>query len=60
MEKFRYKEDTLGGFLCRYKKEYFQKVVSYGGLAKRVGLEEKECHYNRHDDRCVYRITIAS
>lgn len=57
LAQFNYRDDsTLGDFLCRYKKSYFEKFV---GLSVRpthaAQLEELECHY-RGAPKCTYRL----
>jgi hypothetical protein len=42
----------LGGFICEYKKSYFQKFSGYHG-EKCWNLHERECHF-KGADRCVY------
>ena len=49
---------TLGDFLCRYKKHYFEQFTSFGGT-EAAHVEELECHYKGHS-KCVYRLNLAS
>ena len=58
LAQFDYKSALLGDFLCRYKKSYIQQFSTYKG-AKRVEMEESECHF-KGADRCVYHIKAAS
>lgn len=58
LKEIKYRsDDTLGDFLCQYKKHYFESFTGYGGL-KLASIEERECHYHGAD-RCLYEIKLA-
>ena len=49
--------ETLGDFLCRYKKHYFEQFTSFHGT-EAAHIEELQCHYKGHS-KCVYRVNLA-
>jgi transcriptional regulator with XRE-family HTH domain len=52
-----YKDETLGDFLCEYKKQYFRQFPAVIGR-KPLEVTEKECHFHGHA-RCIYTIKAA-
>ena len=54
LERFDYKSATLGDFLCRFKKGYFQRFSTYQG-GQPVEIDESECHF-KGARRCLYHI----
>lgn len=57
MADVRYKDETLGSFLCDYKKAYFHSFPALIGQAP-LTIEEKECHFHGHA-KCVYSMKVA-
>lgn len=58
MKDISYRNDTLGDFVCRYRKNYLTEFSTYSG-DRPVAIEEKECHF--HGSRkCVYQIQTVS
>ncbi len=58
---FGYKNDsTLGDFLCKFKRSYFERFLQFGDAAeKQPVVEALECHHHGAS-RCVYRVTLPA
>lgn len=54
MTSVPYRDATLGDFLCRYKKGYFENFPAYIN-SKPLQLDEVQCHFHGAPS-CVYRL----
>lgn len=52
-----YRDDVLGDFLCRYKKQYLHQFISHYTKTS-PNLTETQCHFKGHK-KCIYRVGIA-
>jgi len=57
MEHIPYKDETLGDFLCQYRKTYLKDFPRYIGLPS-LNLIETECHFHGNA-KCIYKISAA-
>lgn len=57
MREVGYKDETLGDFICEYKKQYLSSFPQYIGCNS-VEVTEEECHFHG-SSQCIYSIKIA-
>jgi transcriptional regulator with XRE-family HTH domain len=52
-----YRDETLGDFVCRYKRHYFERFLAFGEGGAVKPVEELECHYQGAPS-CIYRFSV--
>lgn len=55
LKEFDYKIDSMGDFICQFKKNWFSRFLGYVGLQPTI--EEHECHF-KGAERCLYQIHL--
>lgn len=56
MKLFDHKNDTLGDFICDYKKEYIKQFCTYIDSTQ-VKIHELDCYF-KGKEKCLYKITL--